>query len=203
MAAGFRQNGAIPSQSAALKMPTRGSPWREPRPRAGGANGNVWQRLAQLGTPVSREGRLELDITSFPWNEVYDKPSLVTEPLLAKLPAIQQILAEAGDSGNAAPGYVDEQHEITKINAQRVLQIANWTIDGTEYWLTRADYQTGNSSTPQDQYLHIISGNPASDPSGALRITDLSTRLTLDGTLAIASTSRSRSGIPGRPTLTC
>ena len=148
------------------------------------ASGNVWRRLGELGIPVSQEGSVDLAITSFSWNEVYDKPSLVTEPLLAKLPAIQQILAEAGDSGNAAPGYVDEQHEITKINAQRVRQIANWTIDGTQYWLTRADYQMGNSSTAQDQYLQIISGNPAGGPSGALRIVDLSTRLSLDGTLA-------------------
>ena len=145
---------------------------------------NVWQRLAQLGVPVSLTDRVDLPLTSFSWKEAYDKPSLVTEPLLAKLPAIRQMLTETGDNDFAAPGYVDEQHEITKIIPQRVRQIANWRIGGTEYWLTHADYQTGNSSTPQDRYLHIISGNPAAGPSGALRIIDLSTRLTVDGTLA-------------------
>jgi hypothetical protein len=148
---------------------------------SGSATGgkNIWQRLSDLGVPVSEASRSEISTQSFDFAAVFDKPSLVVEPMVGSLPAVRQILVSSKELGLDAVAYVDEQHEITKIDPRRVGLLANWSIDGTQYWLTHENYQTGNSATPENQYLHILSGKP-----GGLRVVDLSTRLAVAGTLA-------------------
>src|SRR5262249_49599284 len=138
---------------------------------------NVWQRLSDLGVLVSVASRSEIAVQSFSYDAVFKNPSLVTEPMVRSLPAIRQIFESP--SGPDIPGYVDEQHEITKIEPSRVWQIANWSVDDSEYWLTREDYQYNNVATRNHQCLHIISGKIGGD----LRVIDLSTRLGVAGTV--------------------
>lgn len=152
---------------------------------------NIWARMQQLGVPISEAVRVEVPVQSFKWEAVYDNPALVVDKLAAKIPAIREILVSQSSGGSfEPPGYGGEAHELKQIDARKVRHIANWNLEGTEYWLIHEDYQSGNRATPNQQYLHLISGNA----SGITSVIDLSTRLAAAGTLAKSTDQTEVSG---------
>ena len=140
---------------------------------------NIWLRMEQLGVPLRAGDRVEAPVESFTWEEVHEKPASLINKLASKIPAIRQILVTQKDNLDI-PDYADEQHEIKKINPAGVRYLASWNINGTAYWLIHEDYKQNNVATPNQQYLHLVSGNS----SGLFGIIDLSTRLGTDGTLS-------------------
>jgi hypothetical protein len=142
---------------------------------------NVWLRMEQLGVPLSDESRVEVPVQSFGWEALYDNPAPVVTQLTAKIPAIREILVNrSGEDSLVPPGNPAEDQELKQIDPKKVRQLANWNIGGTEYWLIHEDYQSGNSATPNEQYLHLVSGNA----SGLSSVIDLSTQLAAAGVLA-------------------
>jgi Caspase domain len=148
---------------------------------AGNRDRNIWARMQQLGVPLSDASRAEVPVQSFKWDELSDNPAPVTSKLTAKIPAIGEILVNrSGKDSLEPPGHPGQGEELKQIDPKKVRHLANWTIGGTEYWLIHQDYQSGNSATPMDQYLHLVSGNA----SGLSSVIDLSTRVAAGGFLA-------------------
>ncbi len=146
-----------------------------------GQGRNIWLRMEQLGVPLSDESRAEVPVESFDWEALYDNPAPVIAKLTAKLPAIREILVDRkGEDSLEPPGNPAENQELKQIDPRKVRNIASWNNGGTVYWLIHEDYQSGNSATPNEQYLHLVSGTG----SAKLNVIDLSTRLGADGTLA-------------------
>jgi Caspase domain len=142
---------------------------------------DIWLRMAQLGVPLSSTSRAELPVQSFDSEALFDNPTPVVSKLEEKIPSIGKILVpEAAGEALDIPDYKDEQHEIKLIIPRKIRDIANWTLNGTAYWLIHENYQGNNLATPNQQYLHLVSG----DTSGISRVIDLSTRLGVDGILA-------------------
>ena len=141
--------------------------------------GGIWRRLQQLGVPLSEVSRADIPVETFDWQATTDNPAMVVDKVAAKIPSMREIMVDQKDSLDV-PDFVDEQHEIKKIDPRKVTRLANWRIRGTEYWLIHENYQSNNSATANTQYLHLVSGN-ASAMTG---IIDLSTRLAVDGILA-------------------
>jgi len=137
---------------------------------------NVWERLAQLAIPANGAARTEVAVQAFDWQETFDNPRRIIDLVTSKSPAVQPVFVIRKEAFDV-PDYVDETHETRKIDAQRVRQFAAWALGGEQYRLIHEDYQSGNASTPNTQYLHLLSWNPA----GQVRVVDLSTRLLAEG----------------------
>ncbi len=140
---------------------------------------NIWTRLAQLKAPIISARTVDVKVETFNFDTVFKNPSIVMNKLSVKIPSIRQIMVPKFDSLDV-PDFVDDDHETKKIDPKKVTKAANWKIGELEYWLIHENYQSGNSSTPNTQYLHLVSGNA----SGISSIIDLSTRLSVSGTLA-------------------
>ena len=137
---------------------------------------NVWERLAQLGIPANEAARTEVAVQAFDWQETFDNPRRIIDLVTSKTPAVQPVFVIRKEAFDV-PDYVDETHETKKIDPQRVRQFAAWAIGGEQYRLIHEDYQSGNASTANTQYLHLLSWNPP----GQVRVVDLSTRLLAEG----------------------
>ena len=137
---------------------------------------SVWERLAQLGIPANGAARTEVTVQAFDWQEAFDNPRRIIDLVTSKTPAVQPVFVVRKEAFDV-PDYVDETHETKKIDAQRVRQFAAWAVGGEQYRLIHEDYQSGNASTSNTQYLHVLSWNPA----GQVRVVDLSTRLLAEG----------------------
>ncbi len=145
----------------------------------------------QLGVPLSDESRIEVPVQSFGWEALYDNPAQVITPLTAKIPAIREILVNrSGEDSLVPPGNPAGDQELKQIDPKKVRQLATWNIGGAEYWLIHEDYQSGNSATPNEQYLHFVSGNA----SGLSSLIDLSSRLEAAGTLAKSTNQEGTEG---------
>ena len=137
---------------------------------------SVWERLAQLGIPANEAARIEVAVQAFDWQEAFGDPRRIIDLVTSKTPAAKPVFVIRKEAFDV-PDYVDETHETRKIDPQRVRQFAAWAIGGEQYRLIHEDYQSGNVSTPNMQYLHLLSW----DPAGHVRVTDLSTRLLAEG----------------------
>ena len=141
---------------------------------------NIWARMHQIGAPVSGEVRVEVPVQDFKWDELSNNPAPVVSKLTAKIPAIRAILvSRAADDSLEPPGHPGPGEELKQIDPRNVRHIANWSTGGTEYWLIHEDYQSGNSATPMDQYLHLVAGSA----SGLSSVIDLSARVAAGGFL--------------------
>src|SRR5262249_24176900 len=146
-----------------------------------GPTKSIWTRLEQVGVPASAQKRVPVGVQHFDWSALFDKPSLFTDQIIAKMPAARNLVkvhtqTMAFEFLSAVGGA---NGEIKRIDPKRVRSTANWDIGETDYWLVQEDYQAGNSATPNTQYMHLISAKPGS----AAKIIDLSTQLQTDGTL--------------------
>lgn len=152
--------------------------------RAGGAEieptRNIWSRLEQLGIQASAGSRIDVGVQHFDWQALYDKPSLFTDQFLADVPTARSLIKVRDDKALLYTEIPPDNGPMLTIDPKQPRATANWHIGGTRYWLLQEDYQDGNSSTPQNQYLHLVS----SADGGPAKIIDLSTRLDADGTLA-------------------
>jgi hypothetical protein len=138
---------------------------------------NVWYRLEQLGVPASQEARTEVAVQTLDWNETYERPQNVIDLITSKNRLAKSAFVIRKDGDYDIPGYVDETHETKIIDAKKVHQFAAWSIGSNQYRLIHENYQSGNSSTPMNQYLHLLTW----DAAGNLRVSDLSTRLLAQG----------------------
>ena len=132
--------------------------------------------MAQLGIPANQAARTEVTVQAFDWQETFDNPRRIIDLVTSKTPASQPVFVIRKEAFDV-PDYVDETHETKKIDAQRVRQFAAWAIGGEQYRLIHEDYQSGNASTANTQYLHMLSWTPP----GQVGVVDLSTRLLAEG----------------------
>ncbi len=151
--------------------------------KSGGAEAeptrNIWLRLEQLGISASSQARADVGVQHFDWEALYDKPALFTDQLLADIPTARNLIKVRDEKRAVFNELPPNNSAMLTIDPKQVRATANWHIGGTRYWLLQEDYQDGNSSTPMNRYMHLVS----SADGGAAKIIDLSTRLDVDGTL--------------------
>jgi hypothetical protein len=148
----------------------------------GGKRGQtIWDRLDQLGVSLAETRRMDVAVDSFNLEETLDNPRLVYDKVLAKLPAMRNMLVEPSPNGTTQE-LLEKPDAIKTLNSQKVTSLAQWKLNGVDYLLAQQNYQMNNSSTPNAQYLHLISS-----AASGINVVDLSSRLYEDGTVAKAT----------------
>ena len=151
--------------------------------KAGGAEAeptrNIWFRLEQLGISASAGSRVDVGVQHFDWSALYDKPALFTDQLIADIPTARSLIKVRDEKTAVFNEIPADNSAMLTIDPKQVRATASWHIGRTHYWLLQEDYQDGNSSTPMNRYMHLVS----SADGGDAKIIDLSTRLDADGTL--------------------
>jgi hypothetical protein len=141
----------------------------------------IWDRLDQLGVSLAETRRMDVAVDTFNLEAASDNSHPAYDKIAAKLPALRNMLAQPSQDSTAQE-LIEKPDPAKLINPQKVTSLAQWKLNGVDYLLAQQNYQMNNSSTPNAQYLHLIS----SGPSG-INVADLSTRLYEDGTVAKAT----------------